>query len=99
MCTASRISVGIALIAADRTTIAKPVCTQIMMTMSSALLRGWDRIQFGGCCAPSQMAILLGRPVCGCEGAPAPDPNRQMMLAPPDEIPIGTENTDREPPP
>ncbi len=37
---ASMISSGIALIAADSTTMANPVCIQIMITMSSRLFHG-----------------------------------------------------------
>ena len=37
---ASVISSGIALIAADRTTIANPVCIQTMMTISRRLFHG-----------------------------------------------------------
>ena len=37
---ASRISSGIDLMAADSTTMAKPVCIQIMITISSRLFHG-----------------------------------------------------------
>ena len=38
---ASMISSGIDLIAADSTTIAKPVCIQTMITISNRLFHGW----------------------------------------------------------
>ena len=38
---ASMISSGIALMAADRTTMANPVCIQTMITMSNRLFHGW----------------------------------------------------------
>ena len=50
---ASMISSGIALMAADSTTMANPVCIQIMITMRSRLFHG---------CSASQATGSLPRP-------------------------------------
>ncbi len=65
---ASMTSLGIALIAADRTTIAKPVCTHTMITMSRKLFHGCHSSQFGGLLHPSAMTTWLSRPICGDPG-------------------------------
>ena len=66
---ASMTSPGIALIAAERTTMAKPTWIQIMMTMSRKLLSGCVSNQFGGSSTPSQIAIWLSKPICGPAGS------------------------------
>ncbi len=62
---ASSTSTGIALIAADSTTIAKPVCTQIMMTISRNVFSGGLSSQFGGFFTPSHTTTWESRPICG----------------------------------
>ena len=62
-------SSGMALIAADSTTIANPVWIQTMITMSRNVFSGWDRIQFGGL-LPAQRDRDLAEQAdcCGCDG-------------------------------
>ena len=55
---ASMMSSGIALIAAESTTMAKPVCTQTRITISRKLFSGWLSSQFGGLFQPSSMHDL-----------------------------------------
>src|SRR6266511_1618011 len=56
---ASMISSGTALIAADRTTMAKPVCIQTMITISNTLFHGCWSSQATGCW-PSPIMIPFG---------------------------------------
>jgi len=66
---ASTTSIEIALMAADRTTMANPTWIQIMMTIRKKLLRGCQRIQLGGSCTPSHMTTWLSSPTWGCDGS------------------------------
>jgi hypothetical protein len=42
--------------------MAKPVCTQTMITMRRNVLSGRDRIQLGGSASPTRRASWLSRP-------------------------------------
>ena len=59
---ASMISSGIALMAADSTTMANPVCIQIMITMSRRLFHGFSCSHGTGSC-PSPALMPLSRPM------------------------------------
>ena len=66
---ASTTSVGIALMAAESTTIAKPTWIQIMMTMRRKLFQGCHRSQFGGSRQPSFMTTADSRPTWSSAGS------------------------------
>ncbi len=61
---ASRISVDTPLMAADSTTIAKPVWSQIMMMISQKMLIGLVVSQGTGL-PPRPSMIAFSRPICG----------------------------------
>ena len=59
---ASMISSGTALMAADNTTMAKPVCIQTMITMRKRLFQGWSSSHFTGS-PPSPSMTPFSRPM------------------------------------
>ena len=59
---ASMISSGTALMAADRTTMANPVCIHTMMTIRNRLFHGWISSQSTGCW-PSPSMMPFSRPM------------------------------------
>ncbi|OLT49141.1 hypothetical protein BJF88_16270 [Cellulosimicrobium sp. CUA-896] len=64
---ASTMSSGIALIAAERMVIAKPVWIQIITTMRKNVFHGWP---MRNCCGgiPSHTSSWLSRPICCTPG-------------------------------
>jgi hypothetical protein len=65
---ASVTSIGIALIAAERTTIAKPTWIQIMMTMSRKLLRAARAASSPGSMPSQAHDLAESSPTCSSEG-------------------------------
>src|SRR5450432_279651 len=87
-------SSGTALMAADSTTIAKPVSIQIMITISRKLFSGWVSSQFGGCFHPKKITTWLSRPSCGCDDSRWSQTNFQQKLPPTNDTAIGMKIND-----
>ena len=90
---ASIMSAGTALIAADRITIANPVCDQTKIIINRKVLSGCSKSQFVGP-NPKCLAIDDIKPICGWFGFAYWYTNFQIMEAPTKEMAIGIKISD-----